>query len=96
MGHGIIGSHIVVNHHTAGIHPRTDTVIEHDGDAGINQSLIVLIVLRILRLRHNDTTHLITMEVLTDTHLTLILFPAQGHHNPVTTGGSGLLDACQD
>ena len=56
----------------------------------------MLIILRILRLRHNDATDFIAMEVLTDPHLTLILFPTQGHHNPVTTGGSGFLNTRQD
>ena len=50
MGHGIIGSHVIIDHHTTGVDTRTDTVVEHDGDAGINQFLIVLIVLGILRL----------------------------------------------
>ena len=96
MGHGIIGTHIVIDHHTTGIHARTDSVIEHDGDTCINQPLIVFVVLGVLRLRHDDTTDLVTMEVLTDPHLTFMLLPTQGHHDPITTGGCSLLNACQD
>ena len=96
MGHGIIGTHIVINHHTTGIHARTDSVIEHDGDTCIYQPLIVFVVLGVLRLRHDDTTDLVTMEVLTDPHLTLMLFSTQRNHNPVTTGSGCLLNASQN
>ena len=31
IGYGIIGTHIVIYHHTAGIHTCTDAVVEHQG-----------------------------------------------------------------
>ena len=92
----IIGSHIVIYHHTTGIDTCTDTVIENQGDACINQSLIMIIVLGVFGLRHNDPTNLVAQEIFTDTDFALILFATQSHHDTIATGSRSLLNTCQD
>ena len=69
MSHSIIGPHIVVDHHTAGIHTRTDTVIENNRDTRVYQILEMSIVNCVLRLAHDDTAYLISLELLTDGYL---------------------------
>ena len=48
--HGIEGTHIIIDHHATGIHTSTDAVVEHQGDACVDQFLKVVVILRILRL----------------------------------------------
>ena len=36
MAHGVIGPHIVVDYHTAGIHARTYSIVEDERDARID------------------------------------------------------------
>ena len=96
MGHSLEGSHIVVDHHTAGIDPRTDSIIEHDGNTGIDKSLIMIIVFRILGLRHNHATNFISQKILTDMSLALVLLTAECHHDTIAANGCRLLDTCQD
>ena len=96
MSHGVIGPHIVIDHHATCIYSRTDTVVEHQGDTRIYQFLIVVIAFRVLCLRDNHPTDFIAMEVFTDSGLTLILLAAQGHHNPIATCCCRLLDTCQN
>ena len=48
--HGIEGTYIIIDHHATGIHTSTDAVVEHQGDACVDQFLIVVVILRILRL----------------------------------------------
>ena len=92
---GIIGPHVVVDHHTAGVHTRTDTVVEHQGDASIDESLVVLVVTGVLGLRRDDTTDLVTEEVLADMGLALVLLATEGHHDTIAAIGCSLLDARQ-
>ena len=96
MGHGVIGSHIVIDHHPTGIHTRTDTVVEHQRNTGIQQPLVMVVVTCVLRLGDDDTTDLVTVEILADAGLALILFPAEGHHDTEAPRSGGLLDTRQD
>ena len=72
MGHGIVGTHIVVDHHSAGIHTSTDAVVEHQGDACIDEFLIVVVILGVFCLRDDHTTALVPMEILADADLAFI------------------------
>ena len=92
----VIGPHVVVDHYTAGVHTCTDAIVEHQRDASIDELLIVLVVTRVLGLRHDDTTDLVTEEVLADMHLVLVLLATEGHHDTIATSRSRLLDARQD
>ena len=96
MRHRIIGAHIVIDHHAAGVHARTDTVVENQGYACINQFLVMVVILRVLGLRHDYPTALVTMEILADTHLALIFLTTQGHHDAKASFGCGLFDTRQD
>ena len=96
IGYSRIGAHIVINHHTAGIHTCTDAIIEHQRDTCINQFLVVGIVFGVLGLRNDDPAHLRAEEGLTDTHFALVLLSTQCHHDTEATGCSSLLDTCQD
>ena len=96
MSNGVIGPHIVIDHHATCIYSRTDTVVEHQGDTRIYQFLIVVIALRVLCLRYNHPTDLITVEIFADPGLPFVLLAAQGHHNPIATGGCCLLDTSQN
>ena len=96
VGHGIERTHIVVDHHAARVYARTYPVIEHDGDSGIYQPLEMPIALGVLGLRHDDATHLLAEEHLTDAGLALILLGTQCHHDVIAAGHGRLLNACQD
>ena len=96
VGHGIESPHIVVDNHAAGVHARTDTVVEHDRDARVYQPLEVLVALCILSLRHDDTTHFLPEKHLADAGLALILFSTQCHHDVITASHGRLFDTCQD
>ena len=50
VSHGLVCTHIIVDHYAAGIYARTYSIIEHDRNASINEFLVVVIVGRILRL----------------------------------------------
>ena len=95
IGHGIEGSHIVVDHHPTGIHTSTDTVVEHHRNARVYQLLEMFIALGVLRLRHNNAAHLLPMEHLADADFTLVLLIAQCHHDIIATSHCSLFDTCQ-
>ena len=96
IGYGIIGTHIVIDHHTAGIHTCTDAIIEYQRDTCVDQFLVMGIVLGVLGLRHDDAAHLRAEEVLADAHLALVLLATQCHHDTEAPGFRRLLDTCQD
>ena len=89
----IKGATIVVDHYPTRIHPRTYSIIKHQRQSGIHQTLKMVVLMRILGLRHDDATHLVLEERLTDAHLTLILLIALSHHDAIATGQRLLLDA---
>ena len=93
--HAGIGPHIVVDYHAARVHARTYSIIEHQWHAGIHQLLEMLIVLRILGLRHNDATYLFLVEPLTDIHLALVLLLTRCYEYAIATFGSLFLNTSQ-
>ena len=96
VAHSIEGTHIVVDHHAAGIDARADTVVEHQGHATVDQPLEMAIVARILGLRDDDATNLVLEERLADAHLALVALVALRHHDAVASRRSFLLNTRED
>ena len=93
MGHGSKGTHIVVHHHTGAVHARTDSIIEDERHAIVHQLLEVGILLGVLRLRNDDATHLILIEVIADGNLLVVSLIALRHHHTIASRPRFLLDA---
>ena len=51
------GTHIVVDHHPAGVDSRTDAVEEHKRNALVDEASEMVVFYRILGLRDNDAAH---------------------------------------
>ena len=64
VGDGIVGTHIVVDDDAAGVDARADAVVEHQRHAGVDETLEVVVPLRVLCLRDNDAAHLVFIERL--------------------------------
>ena len=95
MGHRIEGSHIVVHHYPTGIHARTYSIIEDQGDTRLHQTLEMVVTMGILRLRDDNATNLVLVKRLTNAHLTLIALATLCHHDKIASSGSFLLNASQ-
>ena len=93
--HRIIGTHIVIDHHATGVHPRTDTIVEHQGHPRADQFQEMVVLFRVLRLRDDDAAHLVLIERLADTHLSLIALLTRGHQQAVAARRGLLLDTGQ-
>ena len=95
MCHSIESAHIVVDYHTARIHARTYSIIEHQGNTLVHKPLEVIVLLRILSLGDNDATHFVFVKRLADTHLAVILLVTLRHHDAIATCRSLFFNACQ-
>ena len=93
MGHGIKGSHIVVNHHTRSIDTCTNAVVENQWYSEVDELLEVVIFLRVFCLRNDDATHFVLVERFADAHLAVVLFITLCYHDGVTVGRGFLFDA---
>ena len=91
MTNGIKSTHIVINHHTTGIHARTYSIIEHQRKTGIQQHLEMVVLLRILRLRHNNSADFVFIKRLTNLHLSVVTFRTLCYHDAIASAGSLLL-----
>ena len=58
----IIGSLIVIHYHTTGVYTRAYTVIEHKGQATVEQTLEMVEIDGVFGLRNNDAAYLILKE----------------------------------
>ena len=91
--HGIEGTHIVVYHHAARVHAGADAVVEHYRHVLVDEVFEVVILLRVLSLRHDDATHFILVERAANLHLTVVTLVTLSHHDRVAMLAGILLDA---
>ena len=96
MGHGGEGTHVVIHHHSGAVHPRTDSIDKDERHAIVHQLLEMVILLGILRLRNDDATHLILIEVFTDSHFSVVSLLALRHHHTIALGSRLLLNSRED
>jgi len=96
MGHRIIGTHIIIYHHAAGIDSRADAVIEHQGDSSVDKSLEVVVLMGVLRLGDDNAANLVLIERPADLHFPLILLIALCHHDTITPCRCFLLNTRED
>ena len=93
MRHCRIGTHIVIDHHTRAVDPRTDSIVEDQWHTIVHQHLEMVVSLGVLGLRHDDATHLILIEVITDGYFLFISLIALRHHHTIATSTCLFLDA---
>ena len=94
--HGVVGSHVVIDDDARGIHARADSVVEHERHAAVDQALEMVVLLRVFRLRDNDSADLMLVERLANAHFAVVLLVALGHENAVAVGRRLLLDAAEN
>ena len=88
VGNGSKGTHIVIYHHSRAVHARTYSIIEDERHPILQQFFEMVILLGILRLRNDDATNLVLIEVFTDGHLLIVTLVTLRHHHTVTSGSS--------
>ena len=93
MRHCRIGTHIVIDHHTRAVDSRTDSIVEDQWHTIVHQHLEMVVSLGVLGLRHDDATHLILIEVITDGYFLIISLIALRHHHTIATSTCLFLDA---
>ena len=83
MGNGGESSHVVIYNYTRTIHTRTYSIIEYERYTIIHQFQKMIILLSVLGLRDNNATHLILIEVFTNSHFLIIPFVTLRHHHTI-------------
>ena len=94
--HGSERPLIVVHHHAACVHARTDAVVEHERYAAVDERLEVGVVLRLLSLRHDYAAHLVSLEHLAQLHFALVLLARGGGDDAVATFRRSVLNAVEN
>ena len=88
MSDGSESSHIVIYNYTRTIHACTYSIIEYERYTIIHQFLEMIILLGVLGLRDDNATHLILIEVFTNSHFLIIPFVTLRHHHTIAAGAS--------
>ena len=81
--HCAVGSHVVVDGHSAGVHARADAVVEHERHAVVHEFLEVVVAVSVLCLRDDDAAYLVLVERPARVDLALIVLVALGDEQAV-------------
>ena len=90
------GTVVIIYHHARCIDARTDAVVEHQAATVADEPIEVVVLRRVLGLRHYDAAYAMLHEALAYLHLALIALIALCHQQAVSVTVSLRLDARED
>ena len=96
MLHGRESAHVVVNNHARRVHTCANAVVEHEGYTGLHEFLEVVVLLRVLGLRHDYAAYLIFIESFADFLFALVALVALSHDDEVSPRVGLLLDTTEN
>ena len=85
MAHGVERSLIVIDDDAATVHTGADAVIEHQGDAVVDELLEMVVVHRVLGLADDDATDLVLIKLITEECLAVVLLGTLSYHDGIST-----------